>query len=126
MQHGDALGCGPSCNIINAELAVARITPLEEVPVLKGDPSGTEGKQTAELEISYKYAAQKDRSRRDASIWREVWGADRSPASRASRVRPAAAQLSQEGRYAAANRYALSAMGGVVGETLVNGFGLVS
>lgn len=32
----------------------------------------------------------------------------------------------EPGRYAMANRFALSAMGGTVGETLINGFGLVS
>lgn len=127
LRHGDELGCGPSCNIINPELSAARTTvPDDNAKIMPraGDQMASDSRQTAELELSYRYAAQQKRPWGDSTAWRELWEADRSWELKEANAR--SAQLPQNGRHATANRYALSAMGGVVGETLVNGFGLVS
>ncbi|CAM9230814.1 unnamed protein product [Laminaria digitata] len=127
LRHGDELGCGPSCNIINPELSAARTTLPDDNNTNKamlraGDQKAPDSRQTAELELSYRYAAQHKRPRGDSSGWRELRQVDRS--SELNEANARAAQWPQNGRHATANRYALSAMGGVVGETLVNGFGL--
>lgn len=128
LRHGDELGCGPSCNIINPELSAARTTLPDDdnnKAILRpGDQKSPEQRQSAELELSYRYAAQQKRPWGDSTGWRELWEADRSTVLKEANAR--SAHLPQSGRHATANRYALSAMGGVVGETLVNGFGLVS
>ena len=126
LRHGEELGCGPSCNIINPELSAARTTLPDDSKAMPraGDQKAPDSRQTAELELSYRYAAQQKRPWGDSTGWRGLWEADRS--SELKEVNARSAQLPQNGRRATANRYALSAMGGVVGETLVNGFGLVS
>lgn len=121
LQHGEKMGSGPCCSIIDPELSVARESFIDETRLWIGDPSEPLCRESVAREVSFRHAARKNRPWGDSSGWRALAEADRDLALRERREPP-----SEEGRHAMANRYALSAMGGVVGETLVNGFGLVS
>ncbi|CAM9292961.1 unnamed protein product, partial [Hapterophycus canaliculatus] len=108
LQHGDEVGCGPSCNIINAELSTARIWLPEEL--LTGPASEPEPRLEARMTYPWEDPA------RLPNLVELDFSSSEIP--HGDRVAP----FDTEGRHAMSNRMALTSMGGIAGEMMANGF----
>lgn len=109
LQHGDEVGCGPSCNIFNAELSTAEIWVPEEILSEPEQPR-------LEPHMTYPWedpAALANLMELDFSS-SEIPNEDRVP------------PFDTKGRHAMSNRMALTSMGGIAGEMMANGFDVVS
>lgn len=111
LQHGDEVGCGPSCNIINAELSTARIWLPEEL--LTGPASEPEPRLEARMTYPWEDPA------RLQNLVELDFSSSEIPHK--DRVAP----FNTEGRHAMSNRMALTSMGGIAGEMMANGFDVV-
>lgn len=112
LQHGDEVGCGPSCNIINAELSTARIWLPEEL--LTGPASEPEPRLEARMTYPWEDPARLPNLVELDFSSSEIPHGDRVP------------PFDTEGRHAMSNRMALTSMGGIAGEMMANGFDVVS
>ncbi|CAM9953686.1 unnamed protein product [Ectocarpus sp. 12 AP-2014] len=108
LQHGDEVGCGPSCNIINAELSTAKIWLPEEL--LTGPASEPEPRLEARMTYPWEDPA------RLQNLVELDFSSPEIPHK--DRVAP----FDTEGRHAMSNRMALTSMGGIAGEMMANGF----
>lgn len=112
LQHGDEVGCGPSCNIINAELSTARIWLPEEL--LTG-PSSLPEQPRLNAHMTYPWE--------DPARLPNLLALDFSSSEIPNEDR--VAPFDTEGRHAMSNRMALTSMGGIAGEMMANGFDVV-
>lgn len=116
------MGSPPSCSVVDPEMTIARESFPDPALLWTGDPTAPACIETLERKISLKNKARKNLPWGDDSGWQALAEADRLEALKAFDD----GDSNVKGRHAMANRFALSAMGGTVSETLVNGFGLVS
>lgn len=113
LQHGDEVGCGPSCNIINAELSTARVWVPEEL--LTGPASKPE-QPRLEAHTTYPW---EDPARLPNLVELDF---SSMVTPNEDRVPP----FDTKGRRAMSNRMAMTSMGGVAGEMMAHGFNVVS
>ncbi|CAM9455091.1 unnamed protein product [Pylaiella littoralis] len=109
LQHGDEVGCGPSCNIINAELSTARVWVPEEL--LTGPASKPE-QPRLEAHTTYPW---EDPARLPNLVELDF---SSMVTPNEDRVPP----FDTKGRRAMSNRMAMTSMGGVAGEMMAHGF----
>lgn len=123
LQHGDQVGCGPSCNIINAELSTAKVWVPDELLTgsysdqsRSGSISRSSGEPRLEAQMSFPW----EDPARLTNLMELDFSSPEIPNE--DRVPP----FDIEGRHAMSNRMALTSMGGIAGEMMANGFNVVS
>ena len=127
LKHGADMGSRASCTVIDPELAIARQSFPDEslawtMDTIEPPSAGSVARDallTQRVPRKLTPGDESDAQLLEVEPLAAMEGGD-AGRDESSKMEP------DPGQYTMVNRFALSAMGGTVGETLVNGFGMVS